>query len=66
MALKSFETTQSAIARHKLAVYPPDVVIGIANNVCQTLGSERGAQMIELGYRRAEECLAGLAPQAGH
>lgn len=64
IALRSFETMQSAIARHKLAAYPPDVVIEIANNVCQTLDFHRAAHMVELGYRMAGQSLAGL-PRPG-
>ena len=60
LALRSFETMQSAIARTKLAAYPPDVVIEIAHDACQTLELYRAAEMIDLGYRRAGECLTGL------
>jgi NTE family protein len=56
--LRSFDTMQSAIARHQLAAYPPDVVIEMPNNICQTLEFDRAAEMIDLGYRRAQECLA--------
>lgn len=61
LVLRSFETMQSAIARTKLAAFPPDYVIEIAHDACQTLELYRAAEMIDLGYRRAEECLSGLA-----
>ncbi len=49
---------QSTIARQKLAVYQPDIVIEIARNACHTIEFDRAAEMIELGYRRAKECLS--------
>ena len=58
IAIKAFETMQSTIARQKLAAYPPDIVIEIARNACQTLEFDRASEMIELGYRRAKECLS--------
>ena len=58
IAMQAFETMQSAIARHKLAAYPPDIVIEIPRNACQTLEFDRAPEMIDLGYRRAKECLA--------
>lgn len=58
IAIQAFETMQSTIARQKLAAYPPDIVIEIARNACQTLEFDRASEMIELGYRRATECLS--------
>lgn len=60
IAIQAFEAMQSAIARQKLAAYPPDMVIEIPRNACQTLEFDRAAEMIELGYRRAKECLSQL------
>lgn len=58
IAMQAFEAMQSSIARQKLAAYPPDIVIEIPRNACQTLEFDRAAEMIELGYRKAGECLA--------
>ncbi|HVO66675.1 MAG TPA: patatin-like phospholipase family protein [Syntrophales bacterium] len=58
IAMQSFEAMQSAIARQKLAAYPPDIVIEIARNACRSLEYDRASEMIELGYRRAKECLS--------
>jgi NTE family protein len=58
IAIQAFEAMQSTIARQKLAAYPPDIVIEIARNACQTLEFDRASEMIELGYRRAKECLS--------
>ena len=57
VAIQAFDTMQSSIARHKLAAYPPDRVIEVARNACQMLEFDRAAEMIELGYRKAGECL---------
>jgi NTE family protein len=49
---------QSTIARQKLAVYPPDINIEIARNACGTLEFNRADEMIELGRKKARECLS--------
>jgi NTE family protein len=58
IAIQAIDAMQSAIARQKLAAYPPDIVIEIASNACRTLEFDRASEMIELGYRRAKECLS--------
>jgi NTE family protein len=57
VANMAFDAMQSTIARQKLAVYPPDIVIEIPRNACRTLEFDRAAEMIELGRRRARDCL---------
>ena len=47
---------QSTIARQKLAVYPPDIVIEIPGNACGTMEFNRAAEMIALGYKKAQMC----------
>lgn len=54
VADKAFDTMQSAIARQKIAAYPPDVEIVIARNACGTLEFDRANEMIDLGYRKAQ------------
>jgi len=56
IAAQAFEAMQSAIARQKLAAYPPDIVIEIARNSCRTLEFYRAAEMIALGYEKAKTC----------
>jgi len=58
IAIQAFEAMQGALARQKLAAYPPDAVIEIARNACRTLEYDRAAEMIELGYRKAKERLS--------
>jgi NTE family protein len=63
IATQAFDAMQSAIARQKLAAYPPDKVIEIARNACGTLEFNRAAEMIALGYNKAKRC--ELATSAG-
>jgi len=63
IATQAFDAMQSAIARQKLAAYPPDTAIEIARNACRTLEFNRAAEMIALGYSKAKMC--GLATSAG-
>jgi NTE family protein len=63
IATQAIEAMQSAIARQKLAAYPPDTVIEIARNACRTLEFNRAAEMIALGYSKARMC--GLATSTG-
>ncbi len=58
IAIQAFEAMQSTIARQKLAAYPPDILIEIPRNACRTLEFDRAAEMIELGYKKAKECLS--------
>jgi NTE family protein len=51
---------QGAIARHKLAAYPPDVVIEVARNACGTLEFDRADEMIALGREKSVAALQGL------
>lgn len=60
IANQAFDAMQSTLARQKLAVYPPDMVVEIARNACGTLEFNRAAEMIDLGYQRAELCLKAL------
>jgi NTE family protein len=65
IAIQAFDAMQNTIARQKLASYPPDVVIEIARNACQTLEFDRASEMIELGHRKAKESLSQAALQKG-
>lgn len=60
VANQAFDTMQSTLARQKLAIYPPDMVVEIARNACGTLEFNRAAEMIDLGYERADICLKAL------
>lgn len=60
IANQAFDAMQSSLARQKLAVYPPDLVVEVARNACGTLEFNRASEMIDLGYKRAEQCLKSL------
>ena len=57
IADQAFDAMQGAIARQKIAAYPPDAVIEIARDACGTLEFDRAAEMIELGYKKAGQSL---------
>jgi NTE family protein len=54
VANNAFDAMQSSIARQKLAAYPPDHSVEIAMNACGTLEFDRAAEMIALGYKKAD------------
>jgi NTE family protein len=57
---RSFETMQNAIAAVKLATYQPDVVISVPRDACGAHEFHHAREMIELGYRLAEEQMSPL------
>jgi NTE family protein len=57
IADQSFDAMQGAIARQKLAAYPPDVIIEFPRNLCGTLEFDRAEEMIETGFDMAAEKL---------
>ena len=57
IADQTFDAMQGAIARQKLAAYPPDHTITIARNACGTLEFDRAEEMIALGYEATEQSL---------
>lgn len=61
IANQAFDAMQSAIARQKLAAYPPDYSIEIARNSCGILDFSLASQMIELGYNKAQESLSRIS-----
>jgi NTE family protein len=61
IANQAFDAMQSTIARQKLAAYPADCFIEIARNACGTLEFELAAEMIDLGYKKAQESLGEMS-----
>ena len=57
IADQTFDAMQGAIARQKLAAYPPDHTIMIARDACGTLEFDRADEMIALGYETAARTL---------
>ena len=60
IADQSFDAMQGAIARSKLAAYPPDVIIELPRNLCGTLEFDRADEMIEIGYKVAGKKVSSL------
>ncbi len=54
---KAFDSMQSSIARQQLAAYPPDIIIEIPRDACGMLEFNKINEMIEFGYRTAENTL---------
>jgi len=57
IADKTFDAMQGAIARQKLAAYPPDHTITLARDACGTLEFDRADEMISRGFEAAEKTL---------
>ncbi len=55
--LGSFDTMQAAIARYRLAAYPPDLLIEIPGNICQTHEIYKARALIDAGRYWAAEAL---------
>jgi NTE family protein len=58
IADQTFDAMQSAIARQKLAAYPPDHTVLIARDACGTLEFDRADEMISLGFEAMADSLA--------
>lgn len=62
MILESFDITQAALAKYKVAGYPPDVLIEIPKTVCSTYEFHRGRDLIRLGRHLADQALERRMP----
>ena len=68
MVLESFDITQAALAKYKIAGYPPDVLIEVPKTVCSAYEFHRANELIRLGRHLTDKALdvslpAGLAKQ---
>jgi NTE family protein len=61
--MRSLETMQTALTRHHLAVFQPDLVISIPKNVCMFHEFHRADTIIETGRKIAAERLDTLHPR---
>ena len=61
IANQAFDAMQSTIARQKLAAYPADQFIEISRNACGILEFDRASEMIDLGYKSAQEKLIKIS-----
>ncbi|MBX7433539.1 patatin-like phospholipase family protein [Mycobacterium sp. Y57] len=54
------DIAQSALARHTLAAYPPDLLIHVPRTVCRSLDFHRAEEVIEIGQELASAALDTL------
>lgn len=54
---RTIDIAQAALARHTLAVYPPDLLIEVPRSVCRGLEFHRAAEVISVGRELADEAL---------
>ena len=64
IADQTFDAMQGAIARQKLAAYPPDFTVLIARDACGTLEFDRAKEMISLGYDTIARSVAASRNQS--
>ncbi len=57
MVLASFDITQAALARYKVAGYPPDVMIEVPKTICGAYEFHRAEALIALGRHLAGQAL---------
>jgi NTE family protein len=61
---RTIDLAQSALARHTLAVYPPDLLIEVPRSTCRSLDFHRAGEVIAAGRALAEQALDGLKVEA--
>lgn len=57
---RTIEISQSALARHALAAYPPDLLIEVPRSTCRSLEFQRAAEVIDVGHTLATRALDTL------
>ncbi|CAN5853405.1 patatin-like phospholipase family protein [soil metagenome] len=63
---RTIDIAQSALARHTLAAYPPDLLIEVPRTTCRSLEFHRAAEVIEVGQELAAIALDSLRlPELG-
>jgi NTE family protein len=63
VANQALDAMQSVISRQKLAAYPADYIIEIPRNACGILEFDRAQEMIDLGYKRAQQVVLSKSEQ---
>lgn len=64
MVLESFDITQAALAKYKIAGYPPDVLIEVPKTVCSAYEFHRANELIRLGHYLTDKALDASLPPA--
>jgi NTE family protein len=57
---RAFDIAQSALTRHMLSAYPPDLLIEVPRSTCRSLDFHRAAEVIDVGRTLAEQALDAL------
>ncbi|MGD9620106.1 MAG: patatin-like phospholipase family protein [Mycolicibacterium sp.] len=57
---RTIDIAQSALARHTLAAYPPDLLIDVPRTVCRSLDFHRATEVMEIGQELASVALDAL------
>lgn len=60
---RTIDVMQSALARHQLAAYPPDVLIEVPRSSSRSLDFHRASEMIDLGRTLAVQALDSYEAQ---
>jgi len=61
---RTIDLAQSALARHTLAVYPPDLLIEVPRSTCRALEFYRAVEVIAVGRDLADAALDALEAKA--
>lgn len=61
---RSIDVAQSALMRHTLAAYPPDILIEVPRSAARSLEFHRADEVIEIGQELAAAALDTLLPKA--
>ncbi|ORX08352.1 esterase [Mycobacterium triplex] len=57
---RAFDIAQSALTRHTLSAYPPDLLIEVPRSTCRSLDFHRAAEVIDVGRLLADQALDAL------
>ncbi len=63
---RTIDIAQSALARHTLAAYPPDLLIEVPRSTCRGLEFHRAVEVIAAGRDLANQALDDLEARAEH
>ncbi|MEB3031551.1 patatin-like phospholipase family protein [[Mycobacterium] nativiensis] len=59
---RTIDIAQSALTRHQLAAYPPDLLIEVPRTACRSLDFHRAAELIEVGRELTARALDSSNP----
>jgi NTE family protein len=63
---RTIDIAQAALARHTLAVYPPDLHIEVPRSTCRALEFHRAVEVIAVGRSLADAALGALEVEEDH